>query len=124
VKKLLVIEDDEALRGLYGEYLRAGGYTVVEASDAPVALQKALTEEWDAMLLDIDLPGGDGIEVLKMIKANERLRDKPIVTYADVDSELAINDIYEQGADGFLIKSEITADKLINEIETVLQKYS
>jgi len=124
MKKVLLVEDEKEIRELYAGYLRDMGYTVIPAEDGTVALQKALAEEWDIMLLDIMLPGQDGIQVLKMIKANERLRDKPVIALTNLNIESVINEVFNLGADGFLVKSEITPDKIINEVETVLQKYS
>jgi len=118
------VEDEKEIRELYALYLTDMGYTVISAEDGNVALQKALVEDWDLMLLDIMLPGQDGIQVLKMIKANERLRDKPVIALTNLNVESVINEIFDLGADGFLVKSEITPDKIVSEVETVLQKYS
>lgn len=124
MKKILLVEDEKEIRELYALYLKDMGYTVISAEDGNVALQKALAEDWDLMLLDIMLPGQDGIQVLKMIKANERLRDKPVIALTNLNVESVINEIFDLGADGFLVKSEITPDKIVSEVETVLQKYS
>lgn len=124
MKKILLVEDEKEIRELYALYLTDMGYTVISAEDGNVALQKALAEDWDLMLLDIMLPGQDGIQVLKMIKANERLRDKPVIALTNLNVESVINEIFDLGADGFLVKSEITPDKIVNEVETVLQKYA
>jgi len=124
MKKILLVEDEKEIRELYALYLTDMGYTVISAEDGNVALQKALVEDWDLMLLDIMLPGQDGIQVLKMIKANERLRDKPVIALTNLNVESVINEIFDLGADGFLVKSEITLDKIVSEVETVLQKYS
>ncbi|PIS22760.1 response regulator [candidate division WWE3 bacterium CG08_land_8_20_14_0_20_41_10] len=124
MKKILLVEDEKEIRELYALYLTDMGYTVISAEDGNVALQKALVEDWDLMLLDIMLPGQDGIQVLKMIKANERLRDKPVIALTNLNVESVINEIFDLGADGFLVKSEITPDKIVSEVETVLQKYS
>jgi two-component system, OmpR family, response regulator ResD len=124
MKKVLLVEDEKEIRELYAQYLSEMGYTVISAEDGNTALRKALAEEWDIMLLDIMLPGQDGIQVLKMIKANERLRDKPVIALTNLSVEAVINEIFDLGADGFLVKSEITPDKIANEVEAVLQKYS
>lgn len=124
MKKILLVEDEKEIRELYAQYLSDTGYTVITAEDGTVALQKALSEEWDIMLLDIMLPGQDGIQVLKMIKANDRLRDKPVIALTNLNVGSVIDEVFDLGADGFLVKSEITPDKIVNEVETVLQKYS
>jgi two-component system, OmpR family, response regulator ResD len=124
MKKILLVEDEKEIRELYAQYLGDMGYTLVLAENGTVALQKALSEDWDIMLLDIMLPGQDGIQVLKTIKANELLRDKPVIALTNLSIESVISEIFDLGADGFLVKSEVTPDKIISEVETVLQKYS
>lgn len=123
-KKVLLVEDEADIRELYAEYMRDNGYIVIEAVDGGTALQKSLTEDWDIMLLDIMLPGQDGLQVLKMLKSNERLRDKPVIALTNLNIESVINEVFELGADGFLVKSEITPNKIVSEIESVLQKYA
>ena len=124
MKKVLLVEDEKEIRELYTQYLVDSGYAVIPAEDGNIALQKAFAEEWDIMLLDIMLPGQDGIQVLKMLKVNDRLRDKPVIALTNLNVESVINEVFSLGADGFLVKSEITPDKIVSEVETVLQKYS
>ena len=123
MKKILLIEDEPDIRALYKEYLVDRGYAVVEAVDGKSAIQKAESEEWDIMLLDIILPGQDGIQVLKTIKSNNILRDKPVIALTNLNIDSVLNEAFELGVDGFLIKSEITPDRIAGEVETVLQKY-
>ena len=124
MKKVLLIEDEADIRSLYAEYLRDSGYEVLEAQDGLVGYTKATEGEWDVMLLDIMLPGQDGIALLKKIKADDRTANKPIIALTNLSVESVITQMFDQGADGFLIKSEITPDKIVAEVESVLQKYS
>ena len=124
MKKILLIEDEADIRSVYAEYLRDSGYEVLEAQDGIVGYRKALEEEWDVMLLDIMLPGQDGIALLKKIKAEDKTANKPIIALTNLSVESVINQVFDQGADGFLVKSEITPDKIVTEVESVLQKYS
>ncbi len=124
MKKVLLIEDEADIRSLYAEYLRDSGYEVLEAQDGLVGYTKATEEEWDVMLLDIMLPGQDGIALLKKIKADDRTANKPIIALTNLSVESVITQMFDQGADGFLIKSEITPDKIVSEVESALQKYS
>ena len=124
MKKVLLIEDEADIRSVYAEYLRDSGYEVLEAQDGIVGYNKALEEEWDVMLLDIMLPGQDGIALLKKIKAEDKTANKPIIALTNLSVESVINQVFDQGADGFLVKSEITPDKIVTEVESVLQKYS
>jgi len=124
MKKILLIEDEADIRTLYAGYLRDNGYEVIEAQDGIVGYTKAVEEDWDVMLLDIMLPGQDGIALLKKIKPEDKTANKPIIALTNLSVESVITQVFDQGADGFLIKSEITPDKIVAEVESVLQKYS
>jgi CheY-like chemotaxis protein/anti-sigma regulatory factor (Ser/Thr protein kinase) len=63
-RRVLIVDDDRALRLAVGTLLRGNGYSVVEAGDGPSALQMLGGERVDLMLLDIGLPGMNGLEVL------------------------------------------------------------
>jgi two-component system response regulator ResD len=124
MQRILLVEDENDIRVLYAEYLRDRGYVVIEAPDGDSGMQKALSEEWDLMLLDIVLPGQDGVQLLKTIKSNEKIKDKPVIVLTNVNIESVLNEVFRLGADGFLVKSEITPEKIVSEIQAVWQKYS
>jgi len=124
MKKVLLIEDEKDIRDVYAEYLRDNGYEVLEAQDGTTGLKKALEEPWDVLLLDIMLPGEDGLQLIKKIKATDVVKDRPIIALTNLNIDSVISEMFDYGADGFLVKSDITPDKIVTEIETVLQKYS
>lgn len=119
-KTVLLVEDDAEIRLVYAEVLRDAGYKVIEAPDGNVALKRALEDEWDMLLLDIMLPGIDGIHLLKLIKENERVKKQPIILLTNLGSENIISECFSLGADGYLIKSEITPDKIVSEVNSFL----
>lgn len=115
-KRVLLVEDEEDIRLVYAEVLTDAGYTVIEAADGDIALKKAFDEDWDILLLDIMLPGEDGLHILKSIKENERLKNKPIILLTNLGNESVINEAFRLGAEGYLIKSQITPDKIVQEV--------
>ena len=66
-KKILVVDDEENQRTLYAQEFEADGYEVIEAENGRVALEKAASERPDIVVLDICMPGMDGIEALGRI---------------------------------------------------------
>src|SRR5512137_1555841 len=66
--RLLVIDDDRKLCRLIKDYLEPMGYAVETAHTGPEGLERALTEDWQAVLLDVMLPGMDGFELLKQLR--------------------------------------------------------
>ena len=117
-KKILIVEDEIDLRVLYAEVLRDAGYVVEEAPDGEIGLHKILNFAWDMLLLDIMLPGKDGLRILKEMGINSKRG--PIIMLTNLNSEHIIQEAFKMGADGYLIKSEITPDKIINEVGNFL----
>jgi len=80
-KKILIVEDNEDSRELVVKVLRNKGYEMVEAADGEEAVEKAVAEKPDLILLDISLPKLDGYEVAKRLKSLEEFHEIPIVAF-------------------------------------------
>ena len=120
MNNILLIEDEEPLRDVYKEVLVDSGYKVDVAFDGSSGLSKALAGVWDLLLLDIMLPGDDGFHILRLVKENEILEKRPVILLTNLGSEPIIKAAFSLGADGFLIKSEITPDKVVEEVTNYL----
>jgi len=75
--RILVIEDERTLAGFVEQSLRGDGYAVTVCDDGPSGEAAAITGDYALVLLDLTLPGKDGLEVLRTIRA--RLPDLPVV---------------------------------------------
>lgn len=107
--KILVVDDDDALREMVGLVLNAAGYHTVFAADGLNAVEVFKSEEPDLVLLDIMLPGQSGIEVCKQIRA---LSGTPIVMLtAKGDTEDVVHGL-EAGADDYVVKPHNGAELL------------
>jgi two-component system response regulator MtrA len=107
--KILVVDDDDALREMVGLVLNAAGYQTVFAADGLTAVEVFKSEEPDLVLLDIMLPGQSGIEVCKQIRS---LSGTPIVMLtAKGDTEDVVLGL-EAGADDYVVKPHNGAELL------------
>jgi DNA-binding response OmpR family regulator len=109
--KILIIEDEKELRSSMMTYLKGESYTCEEAADFKSAMSKSESYEYDCILLDISLPDGNGLNVLKELKANNRL-DGVIIISAKNSVDDRISGL-NFGADDYLSKpfhfSELSA---------------
>ena len=78
-KRILVVDDQEDLRGVLRDLLVGSGYTVIEATDGETGVAKAKSDRPDLILMDIQMPVIDGYEATRRIKADPDLKTIPIV---------------------------------------------
>jgi two-component system phosphate regulon response regulator PhoB len=103
-KKILIVDDEDSIRRLVAVTLQGGDYDVLLARDGVEALEVALRERPVLVLLDVSMPGLDGVEVCRRIKADPTLRGATVVmltaqAQADVQRRATA-----AGADAFLTK--------------------
>jgi two-component system response regulator CpxR len=118
MERILVIDDDVELCQLVGEYLRAEGFTVECVHDGESGLKKATAGEYLLAVLDVMLPGINGFEVLRRMRATSRL---PVLLLTargeDVDRIVGL----EIGADDYLPKP-FNPRELVARIRAVLRR--
>ncbi|KKS31811.1 hypothetical protein A2380_01850 [candidate division WWE3 bacterium RIFOXYB1_FULL_43_24] len=114
--KVLIIEDEQDIRTIYAEVLQNAGYVVDQAPNGEVGGDKIKNSEWSILLLDIMLPGKDGLKILKDLKETPELKKGPVIVLTNLNSEHIIQEAFKLGADGYLIKSEVNPDKVVEEV--------
>lgn len=86
-KKVLVVDDEPGMRSLLTRVMEKEGYTAAACADGNEALQAFTKEDWDLVIADIDMPGMDGIELLKHLrKNNPQVPVLMITAYATVET--------------------------------------
>jgi len=99
--RILIADDEPNLRLLYQSELEADGYDVVIAKDGKEAVQKAATEDVDLVVLDIRMPGMDGVEALGQIIDGRRTL--PVILNSAYSAEK--DNFMTWSADAYVIKS-------------------
>lgn len=111
-KKVLCIEDEPFIGDLYKRALEKAGYIAEVIADGKEGLDRAKSNEFDIILLDIMIPQLLGIDVLHELRAISTLKAKIVIaTNLEQDEETRAK--IEQEADAYLIKAEITPSELV-----------
>ncbi len=101
--RILIIEDDREIAANLYDYLSGRGHAVDHAADGVTGLHMAVTHDYDVLLLDISLPGMNGLDLCRRLRSDAR-RDTPVLMLTARDT---LNDKlagFEQGADDYLVK--------------------
>lgn len=100
MKKVLVVDDDPVVRILVSEYLSSNGHQVSVSGDGQTCLLKLKEEQPDLVLLDLQMPDMDGIEVLSRIRNNPQTAQVPVLMLsanADTAKLAEINNLQLEG---------------------------
>jgi len=101
MRKILVVEDDTMLNSGLCYNLELDEYKAVPAHNAATALKKIKSESFDLIILDVNLPDGDGFELCKRIKS---MQDTPVVFLTARDLEADVMAGFDLGADDYITK--------------------
>ena len=119
-KKILLAEDDRFLRRACETALTRRGLTVLAAADGEQALALIRSERPDLVLLDLLMPKKTGIEVLRELKADEAIRDIPVLILSNSSRELEMHDAEALGVVGYLIKANLSLQELADKIVAIV----
>ena len=122
-EKILVVDDEEDILELVRYNLAREGYTVVCAASGEAALKTAASDPVDLIILDLMLPGIDGLEVARRLKQNGGTKDTPIVMLTAKGEEADIVTGLELGADDYVTKP-FSPRILIARVKAVIRRRS
>ena len=113
-KTILVIDDSDVDRTFAVKTL-GKRYKVIAAANGQEGVALALKERPDLIVLDLLMPGINGIEVCRLIKQDERLKDTPLIFLTSVNSSRNVLDSLEEGAEAYLLKP-VSAHDLLEQV--------
>lgn len=121
--KILIIDDEERNRRLFEVFVKADGYEVDVAASGEIGLTVAAETKPDLILLDLMMPGRDGFEVARALKANPVTQNIPVIVISSLDDIASHQRLLSTGVDDFIVKP-IDRWELSQRIFKVLQKGS
>lgn len=118
--RILVVDDEERIRRLLRMYLEKEGYEIDEAEDGETALRKAQQDDYDLIVLDLMLPGMDGVEVCTRLRQQKAT---PVLMLTAKGEEVNRVQGFEVGADDYVVKP-FSPREVIFRIKAILRRSS
>jgi len=119
-KKILLVEDEDFIRELYVRQLTKQGFQVKSAVDGQSGLNMLKIEPFDLLLLDIMLPGMNGLQLLREFKTQNPNSPMITILLTNLGQEAVIKEGFELGAQAYLIKASYTPDQVVSEVKNAL----
>jgi len=122
MKKVLVVDDMAICREPIAEALQGRGYNVVCAASGEEALSALRNQKPDVVLLDMAMPGLDGLAVLRTIRSNREWRSLPVIMLTDKADRECIVGAASLSIQGYILKSKFSLSALLARVETCLEQ--
>jgi len=119
-KKILIVEDDQAISAMYKTKLESEGYEILTAGSGGEALEIAKEKQLDLILLDIILPQLDGFSVLKEVKSGQKNKNTPVIMLTNLGTDEDRQKGKELGAADYLVKANLTPAQISEKIKKYL----
>lgn len=121
-QKILFVEDEPSLQKAISELLTQEGFEILTALDGEKGLELAKKEQPNLILLDLILPKKDGFEVLKELKADEKMKDIPVIVLTNLEGMGDVEKALELGATTYLVKANYELEDVVCKIKDFLGK--
>jgi DNA-binding response OmpR family regulator len=121
-KKIVIVEDDAAMREIVVHKLSANGYNVVQAEDGKEGIDLIVKEKPDIVLLDLMLPEVDGFQVLQAIRKHEdkQVANTPIIVLSNLWSNKDILKTKALHVQAYMVKAYFTTEEIMKKVNEVL----
>lgn len=120
--KILLVEDDQSLREIYGIRLTAEGYEIVPAGDGEEALAVAVRERPDLIISDVMMPKISGFDMLDILRSTPETKNIKVIMMTALSSDDQRERGESLGADRFLVKSQVGIEDVVNAVHEVLDQ--
>ena len=120
-RKILVIEDDQFIREMYCRELQKEGYDTDSTDNAEEGAKKIKQNKYDMVLVDIMLPGKNGLDMLKDFQERDGTKGAKFILLTNVGQDAVVKQGLELGAKGYFIKSSHTPSEIVQEINNFFE---
>ena len=120
MSKIMLVEDDNNLREIYGERLIAEGYEIVSAKDGEEALAMAVKEKPDLIISDVMMPKISGFDMLDILRQTPETKNTKVIMMTALSQAEDKERASSLGADKYLVKSQVTLEDVARVVHDVL----
>jgi DNA-binding response OmpR family regulator len=118
--KVLIIEDEEALRGVLQEKMQSAGFEISVAKDGDEGWGMAKSQKPDIILLDLVLPKHNGFDVLYTIKQDPELKDIPVFVLSNLAEDENLKKALALGAEDYFVKAQHPINEIVEKVKSRL----
>jgi two-component system chemotaxis response regulator CheY len=119
-KEALVVDDSEIVRKIMSNLVSKLGFQVIEAVDGIDAIEKSLEHDVKLFVVDINMPGLDGISFVKRLRKTAKYKDTPVVIVSTESDEKDIKMAFEAGADLYFTKP-VKIDNFLQKVGNLIK---
>lgn len=120
MKKILIVDDDKFITSVYQARFTKEGFHAEIAANGATALEMLKKESWNLVVLDLQLPDLNGVEILKFIRAKPAMRTLPVVVFSNAYLNALVAAAWQAGADQLLTKAQCTPNQLVDAVRKAL----
>lgn len=119
-KKKILIADDEAIFRKALEQVLLRDFDVITAIDGDECLKLLKKNKPDLIILDILMPGKNGMEVLKILKEDKKTKNIPVLLLTNIEKTEAVSEGISLGARGYLLKTSYNSEEILEKVKSLL----
>jgi DNA-binding response OmpR family regulator len=119
-KTILIVEDDTFMGNLLERKFQQNNFDISRAGSVDEARKILSAKKISLMLLDIILPGMDGISFLKEIKGNDQFKEIPVIITSNLGQQEEIQRGLSEGAQDYVVKAHTTPGEIVQKVENIL----
>jgi len=121
IRKILVVDDSPTERHFYADLLVEAGFAVVQAENGEQAMQLAIAEQPDLIVMDVVMPGQNGFQVTRLLSRDAQTAHIPVILCTSKDADTDRYWGMKQGAREYLVKP-VDPQRLIRQIELLAER--
>lgn len=120
MSKIAIIEDDPVIIQMYRMKFEAAGFEVQLADNGTRGVSMVQSSHPDIILLDLQMPEKDGVEVLRDIRQMEWAKDIPVLILTNLGVEESPKELHNLGISGYVVKADFTPSQVVERVKEVL----